>query len=149
MVLGRRDIARAAMASGAYDVPRLRGGGTSRTNIFGDPGSGYLVPMLKAADIPVIPGRRMFVIGDPRDKIAPFSEQKAWADKLAALGHQVLLIEAQAKDPEFHGLSEKALTAAALCAKGKAGSGYQGGGRGGVTATRVSRRYAAAKRVRP
>lgn len=115
LVIGRRDIACAAMGAGAYDVPRLRGGGTARTSIFGDPGSGYLVPMLKAGDIPAVPGRRSFVIGDPRDKVAPFNEQKAWADKLAALGHHVQLIEAKAKDSEFHGMSDKAIAAAGMC----------------------------------
>lgn len=115
LVIGRRDISCAAMGAGAYDVPRLRGGGTTRTNIFGDPGSGYLVPILKAGDIPSVPGRRSFVIGDPRDKVAPFVEQKAWADKLASLGHHVQLIEAKAKDPDFHGMSEKAIAAAGMC----------------------------------
>lgn len=118
MVSGRRDIACAGMASGAYDVPRLVGGGRSSTNIFGDPGQRYLVPLLAAERVVSDPGRRSFVIGDTRDKITPFTEQKQWAEKLAALGHHAVLIEAQAKDPEFHGLSEKALTAAALCAKG-------------------------------
>ncbi len=115
LVIGRRDITCAAMGAGAYDVPRLRGGGTTRTTIFGDPGSGYLVPMLKAADIPSVASRRSFVIGDPRDKVAPFAEQKAWADKLTTLGHHVQLIEAKAKDPDFHGMSEKAITAAGMC----------------------------------
>lgn len=115
LVIGRRDIACAAMGSGAYDLPRLQGGGTTSTNIFGDPGRRFLVPMLRAGEIPLVPGRRSFVIGDPRDQIAPFSEQKAWADKLGQLGHHVLLIEAKAKDPEFHGMSEKAMAAAALC----------------------------------
>lgn len=115
MVIGRRDIVCGAMGSGAYDLPRLRGGGTTRTNIFGDPGSGYLVPMLRAQEIPSVPGRRSFVIGDARDKVVPFSEQKAWADKLAQLGHHVQLIEAKAKDSDFHGMSDKALTAASMC----------------------------------
>lgn len=115
MVIGRRDIACAAMGAGAYDLPRLRGGGTSSTNIFGDPGKRFLVPMLRAGEIPSVSSRRSFVIGDPRDEVAPFSEQKAWADKLAALGHHALLIEAKAKDPQFHGMTEKALLAAGLC----------------------------------
>lgn len=119
MVLGRRDLVCASMGSGAYDLPRLRGGGTTRTNIFGDPGSSYLVPMLKAGDIPSNSGRRSFVIGDARDKIVPFPEQKAWAEKLASLGHHVLLIEAKAKDNDFHGMSEKAMTAAAMCMQDK------------------------------
>ena len=120
MAIGRRDIACAAMGSGAYDVPRLKGGGTSPTNIFGDPGRRYLVPLLKAAEIPNQPSRRSYVIGDPRDTISPFSEQKAWADKLSTLGHHVQLIEAQARPPEYHGMSVQAVAAAALCAQGKA-----------------------------
>ncbi len=115
MVIGRRDIACAAMGAGAYDLPRLRGGGTSRTNIFGDPGRSYLVPMLRAGEIPSLSSRRSFVIGDPRDQVAPFSEQRAWGDKLGSLGHHVLIIEAKAKDPEFHGMSEKSMIAAGMC----------------------------------
>lgn len=119
MVIGRRDISCAAMGSGAYDIPRLKGGGTTYTNIFGDPGSRYLVPMMKAGDIPVLSSRRSFVIGDARDKIVPFSEQKAWAEKLAQLGHHVQLIEAKATDADFHGMSEKAILAAAMCMNDK------------------------------
>lgn len=119
MVIGRRDISCAAMGAGAYDIPRLRGGGTSSTSIFGDPGTRFLVPMRSAAQIPPDSSRRSFVIGDTRDQVAPFSEQKAWAEKLVSLGHNVQLIEAEAKDPEFHGMSEKAITAAALCMQDK------------------------------
>lgn len=120
MVIGRRDIQCAAKGSGAYDIPRLRGGGTSSTNIFGDPGRRYLVPMRQAESIARSPDRRSYVIGDPRDTVTPFSEQKAWADKLASLGHHVQLIESVAQGPDYHGMSEKALTAAAMCAQGKA-----------------------------
>ena len=119
MTIGRRDISCAAMGAGAYDLPRLRGGGTSSTNIFGDPGTRFLVPMRNAGLIPPDGNRRSFVIGDPRDQVAPFSEQKAWADKLGSFGHHVQLIEAEAKDPEFHGMSEKAIIAASLCMQEK------------------------------
>ena len=119
MVMGRRDIGCAAMGSGAYDLPRLQGGGTARTSIFGDPGKRYMVPMLQTQAIVADPQRRCWVIGDPRDTIVPFSEQRAWADKLAALGHHAVLIEAKATDPDFHGMSAKAGVAAALCAKGR------------------------------
>ncbi len=119
MVLGRRDIHCAAMGSGAFDLPRLQGGGTSTTNIFGDPGRRYLVPMRAAENIVKSAERRSFVIGDARDTVTPFSEQKAWADKLASLGHHVQLIEATAQPPDYHGLSEKAVMAAGMCAQGK------------------------------
>ena len=119
MVLGRRDIHCAAMGSGAFDIPRLQGGGTSTTNIFGDPGRRYLVPMRQAEKITKSHDRRSFVIGDPRDTVTPFNEQKAWADKLSSLGHHVQLIEGVGSGAEHHGMSEKALMAAAMCAQGK------------------------------
>ena len=119
MILGRTDIVCAAMGAGAYDVPQLQGGGRVMTNIWGNPGDRFLVPMLKANEIVPQPGRRSFVIGDPRDKVAGFPEQKAWADKLASLGHHAQLIEAEGSGPEFHGMSEKAMRAAAMCAQGR------------------------------
>jgi pimeloyl-ACP methyl ester carboxylesterase len=119
LVLGRRDIVCAAMASGAYGVPRTRRGGQIRTNIFGDPGQRYLVPMHHAEDIATAPGRRAFIIGDPRDVRTPFAGQREWAEKLQALGHHAVLIEGAATDPEHHGLSTAALRVAALCATGK------------------------------
>ena len=64
------------------------------------------------------PDRRSFVIGDPQDAISPYLEQTAWADKLAALGHRSLLIEAHGNGEKHHGLAAAALTAAAGCAKG-------------------------------
>jgi pimeloyl-ACP methyl ester carboxylesterase len=119
MVIGRADIACAAMGSGAYDVPGLRNGGRSMTNIWGDPGRRYLVPLQRAGEIQNSPARRSFVIGDPRDTVADFNEQKAWADKLATLGHHVVAIEAEASPPSFHGMSQRAILAAAMCATGK------------------------------
>ncbi len=119
MVLGRTDIACAAMGAGAYDVPQLKGGGRSMTNIWGDPGQRFLVPLRRVGDIPNSPQRRAFVIGDQRDTVAGFEEQKSWADKLAAAGHHVVLIEAEGAPPSFHGMSQRAIMAAALCGSGK------------------------------
>jgi hypothetical protein len=118
LVLGRRDIACAVMASGAYDVPRSRTGRTD-TNVFGQAGRKFLVPMQQAQNIAAAPDRRVFVIGDPRDTITPFDEQRRWAEKLQALGHHAVLIEATAEGAEHHGLGSVALLAAGLCAKGR------------------------------
>jgi pimeloyl-ACP methyl ester carboxylesterase len=118
LLLGRSDIVCTAMASGAYGTPGLRGGGTVSTNIFGDPGRGYLVPLRDAEQAPRSAARRDFVIGDPRDSVAAFAEQKAWAEKLASLGHRVDLIEATGNGPGYHGLSLEGMRAAALCANG-------------------------------
>lgn len=119
LVLGRQDIACAVMGSGAYDIPSTRGGGQVRTSIFGDPGRSYLVPLQNAGSIVPARDRRTFVIGDPRDTRTPFAEQRAWGEKLQALGHHAVLIEANGQGPEHHGLSSASLLAAGLCVTGK------------------------------
>ena len=119
LVLGRRDIACGVMGSGAYDVPRVQSGGRTNTNIFGDPGRRFLVPMMQTQEIAAVPSRRLYVLGDRRDEITPFDEQQAWAAKLDGLGHHVVLVEAEAKDDKHHGVSRATLEAAGLCATGK------------------------------
>lgn len=119
MVLGQHDIGCAAMGSGAFGLPRLRGGGTSSTDVFGDPGKRFLVPMREISRIPHSSSRRGFVIGDTADTVTPFAEQRAWAEQLAAAGHHARLIEATAKDQSHHGMARQAITAAALCARGR------------------------------
>lgn len=117
MVLGRIDIVCAAMGAGAYDVPQLRGGGRRDTDVFGDPGRRYLVPLREVARVPQSADRRSYVIGDSEDQISLFAEAKQWADKLTVAGHHVQLIEARAKDTRRHDMSRQAVAAAALCAK--------------------------------
>jgi predicted esterase len=118
LILGRSDISCTAMASGAYDLPRTdRGGGRVRTNIFGEAGSNYLVPMQHAETIPRSTRRRDFVLADPLDKISPIDEQRAWAEKLRTLGHRTMLIELRGSGPDNHGLGNQAIRAAATCAK--------------------------------
>lgn len=119
LVLGRRDVLCAAMASGAYGIPLTQGGGRVRTNIFGDPGRKYLVPIQHAEAIAPAADRRAFVIGDPRDQRTPFSGQREWAEKMRVLGHHVLVLEAQAPDAEHHGLGATALSVAGMCAGGQ------------------------------
>jgi pimeloyl-ACP methyl ester carboxylesterase len=119
LVLGRRDIACAVMGSGAYGVPLAKGGGHIATNIFGEPGRRYLVPLHHADRIASSPDRRAFVIGDPRDVRTPFPGQREWAEKLQALGHHAVLLEGAARDPEHHGLSTTVLQVAAMCAGGR------------------------------
>jgi pimeloyl-ACP methyl ester carboxylesterase len=112
LVLGRRDISCAVLGSGAYDTPNVS------TNIFGEPGKRYLVPMHKIEDIQSIRERRIFVVGDLLDQVTPFPQQKAWADALAARGHHAVLVETEARGEKRHGASRQSLEAAGLCAKG-------------------------------
>lgn len=112
LVLGRRDINCAVLGSGAYDTPNVS------TNIMGDPGKRYLVPMRHASEIQAVRDRRIFVVGDPKDTVTPFREQKAWADKLVELNHHAILVETEARGDKNHGASRQTLEAAGLCAKG-------------------------------
>ncbi|RTL65602.1 MAG: hypothetical protein EKK41_20025 [Hyphomicrobiales bacterium] len=118
LVLGRTDIACAGMGSGAYGIPQTVSGKT-RTNVFGDPGERYLVPLRMVDRVVPSPERRLFVIGDPLDKRAAFQEQSEWANALIARGHHAKLLDATGSGPEHHGLSTVALYVAGMCASGK------------------------------
>jgi hypothetical protein len=89
------------------------------TNVWGEAGRRYLIPLKEAEHVTVNRDRRSYIIGDPSDKISGFDEQRAWADKLVALQHHAVLITARAKDDQNHGLAGAALAAAAACANGK------------------------------
>lgn len=119
LVLGRTDILCAALGSGAFDIPDTKGGGRVRTNIFGDPGKKYLVPMHQVQAVAPSTTRRIFVIGDPRDEVAAFAQQRRWAELLSTHGHHAVLHEASAEGPKHHGLSLVALQVAGMCATGK------------------------------
>ncbi|MDX2203572.1 MAG: hypothetical protein NW223_12545 [Hyphomicrobiaceae bacterium] len=118
LVLGRSDVACAAMGSGAYGVP-ASGRGKLRTNVFGEPGQRYLVPLRQVERVVPARERRLFVIGDPRDQRTPFEEQRQWAEALGAQGHHAVLHSANGSGPEHHGLSLVALQVAGMCAAGK------------------------------
>ncbi len=64
------------------------------------------------------PRRRIFIVGDPADSNSYFKFQKAFADKLAAAGHDVTLVEAHATDPEHHSLTPFGPRAAGWCNAG-------------------------------
>jgi pimeloyl-ACP methyl ester carboxylesterase len=101
LVLGRRDILCAAMASGAYGVPLKRNGGQVSTNIFGDPGRRFLVPLHHADGVAFSSERRAFVIGDPRDVRTPYAGQREWAEKLRTLGHHAGMCAAGRTDQDI------------------------------------------------
>lgn len=118
LVLGRSDVTCTAMASGGYDLPNLKGGGRLATNIFGDPGKGYLVPMMRIDDIETSGVRRDYIIGDPSDQQVDFGGQRQFGEKLRERGHRATVIEASGSGPRHHGLAIEAIRAATVCAAG-------------------------------
>jgi hypothetical protein len=115
----RDDILCAAMASGAVS-PRRRAELINRhTDPTGQPWSAIRDPLVEARSIPHQPERRIFVIGDPRDRTVPFGAQQEWADAVSGLGHSVQLWALpQAPAPRHHSLAAYGYTAAAMCLRG-------------------------------
>lgn len=76
-------------------------------------------PYVSLDRVPVNPDRRIFVIGDPREKNVPFSAQKQYFDGLVARGHTARLIPLErATDARHHDLVDFGETAMEMCAAG-------------------------------
>jgi hypothetical protein len=119
LTMGRTDVACAVASSGGYDVlGRAMHRGVRRigcdTTLHCD---SYNVTDFTSGVVQN-PARRIFIIGDPLDSNTPFSFQKAFADKLRAAGHDVVVVEATGEGPEHHRLAHMATRAAGWCNAG-------------------------------
>ncbi|MGY2051740.1 alpha/beta hydrolase family protein [Methylobacterium sp. JK268] len=71
--------------------------------------------------VPTDPGRRVFVIGDPRETNVVFSSQTLYYEGLVSRGHAARLVPLRrATDARHHGLVDFSETATGLCASGAA-----------------------------
>lgn len=115
MLARRRDIGCAAIASGssAYRA-YLKAHGSSRAS------AGDLFDPLESVDqIPVDLVRRIFVIGDPRDRNVLFGTQRLYFDALRNHGHAAWLLSLErGLAPEHHDLLDIAEAATGMCAQG-------------------------------
>jgi len=69
--------------------------------------------------VPADPGRRIFVIGDPRETNVPFATQRLYADGLVSRGHAAWLVPLErATDARHHNLVDFGETATLMCAAG-------------------------------
>jgi pimeloyl-ACP methyl ester carboxylesterase len=76
-------------------------------------------PYTSLDKIPADQKRRIFVIGDPREKNVPFSAQKLYFEGLVARGHAAWLIPLErATDARHHDLIDFGETANEMCAAG-------------------------------
>jgi len=111
----RDDVACAVMTSGVVAVGlrvRLKGWSADITG-FRD----FHDPIDQIARIPQDNKRRIFVVGDPRDRNVPFETQVAYHARLQAAGHEATLIEASAGDRLHHNLEALGLVLAESCAR--------------------------------
>ncbi|TWA66852.1 hypothetical protein FBZ84_106196 [Azospirillum baldaniorum] len=85
---------------------------------------GWFDPAASLDRIPPDPGRRVFVIGDPRETNIPFDTQRGYFDALTARGHAAWLVPLErAPAPRHHSLVDFGETALGLCGSG-ADSGH-------------------------
>jgi hypothetical protein len=111
----RRDILCGVSTSGAVAVRQrslIKGwAGVDATGY-----SDYFDPIEHVDKMPHDPGRRIFIVGDPRDTNVPFETQVAFFNKLKEKGHQAWLIETYGSGPEYHDTSGNGFLVAKFCA---------------------------------
>lgn len=123
--LGRTDIVCAVPGSGAYDVVGLH---KLRSVLAGKPATENRIaayaarvysPTEHIAQIPKDTGRRLFVVGDPRDKNTFFEQQRDFAYRVKAAGHHSMLLYAPGAGKLRHGMERVANEVAGLCMLGR------------------------------
>jgi tetratricopeptide (TPR) repeat protein len=127
LTLGRTDVVCAVPASGSYDavdeyvrtIEKKTGQILERTEMLSMYARTKLYDVMQnIANISKATDRRLIVIGDARDTIAPFEQQRRFAERVRDAGHHVLLVQADGSGEEHHGLSPLALKVAGQCALG-------------------------------
>jgi pimeloyl-ACP methyl ester carboxylesterase len=115
MLARRRDIGCAVIASGssAYRA-YLKAHGSSPVSA-----ADLFDPLQSVDRIPVDRDRRIFVIGDPRDRNVFFRTQRLYFDALRNHGDAAWLLSLErGLAPEYHDLLDIAETATGMCAQG-------------------------------
>ncbi|MGE0765618.1 MAG: alpha/beta hydrolase family protein [Hyphomicrobiaceae bacterium] len=124
LALGISGVKCAVPASGGYDLTAMLDWHAKRQGVIGahreNPATlfGSFNVMDHLDGVRADPGRRVYVLGDPRDQVTPFPQQRRFVERLKAAGHQAELVEGEARGPDRHGLAFTALKLAGLCATG-------------------------------
>ena len=124
LALGRTDIVCAVPGSGAFDLTQLA---ELRAIKAGKPygpedrakySARFFSPAEHVRQIVADASRRVFVIGDPRDRNTFFVQQREFAERLQNAGHHARILYAPASDALRHGVAQYAIEIAGLCATG-------------------------------
>lgn len=126
LALGRKDVACAALASGGFDMPDIVTRARAKARQGGDADrekqqlSEYFFDVLGATSRVVqSPDRKIYVLADPKDQRTPFDQQKRYAETLQAAGHSAIVLSANGRGKENHGLTHMAIEISGLCTAGK------------------------------
>ena len=112
----RDDVACAVATSGVLSVKQRAGLHGWPVDITGY--RDFFDPVDHVDRIVRDPRRRMFVVGDPRDRNTPFVTQAAYAEAARAAGHDVWLIRAEATGGSFHALALTGFKVTQWCLEG-------------------------------
>lgn len=125
LTLGRTDVKCAAASSGVYAVNELAEIKRAKNGSRPRPGCDVTNYCDAYEVIDHVNGiapdakRVIYLIANPEDQNTVFPLQKKFADKVAAAGHHVELIEAAGRGPEGHSLSHVSYPVAGACATGQ------------------------------
>jgi len=72
-------------------------------------------PIARVDAMPVVDGRKVILLGDPRDWRTPFAAQVEFWAALRDRGHEARFLVSEARDNEHHSMSGPALTAGWRC----------------------------------
>ncbi len=125
LTMGRTDIKCAVLASGAFDL-------LERSRRLAIAAGREPSPLLDATGLPspydplyhidgIVPDshRKIYILGNPKDKVTPFDLQVKFFNAVNTAGHKIELREVETKPPKFHNLSDSSrLKIARTCAKG-------------------------------
>ena len=122
LTLGRRDVVCAVLGSGGLlvteDILHFRATSGEAPTAPALIKRTYFDPGDRIAGIARYSGRRIFIVGDPRDSVVPFQHQRMFAERLKAFGHAVVIVEIAAHGVNRHGVSHVTLPTAGRCALG-------------------------------
>jgi pimeloyl-ACP methyl ester carboxylesterase len=113
-----RGVKCAALASGALELVNFEVAGQSKSRHPLTRAQISRIAYDPYAHIDAIerdPDRRVFIVGDPQDKISNFQQELEYTDAVKAAGHHALAIPVKAKDDMHHDSVRFALRAAAAC----------------------------------
>lgn len=119
----RDDVQCAVISSGVVAVRQRAGLHGWATDITGY--RDYVDPVDEVDAIIVDPDRRIFILGDPRDKNTPFVTQTAYFEAVEAAGHDVTLLKAEGGGEAHHSLALTGFKVMRWCLDGLSGSAIQ------------------------
>lgn len=124
LTLGRSDVSCAVLTSGAYglleraQILRAEAGVKQRPGRDTTGLTAPYDPLEHISGIAKDANRSIIIIGNPRDRVTPFSLQRRFVELLALNGHSAHLITHDAFPPNYHNLRDNiGLKEAAACAR--------------------------------